>query len=93
MWHFEGSDGARPITEPELICAEPVGAGVTDLCFLDERSLIAGLENGGVVLLQYWTSSKVTLRACMQVQLGTYPQIFSPLPTCLMTLYLTHFHV
>jgi len=62
MWQFkdrEGVEDARLIIQPEVVCSMPVRAGVTDLCFLDERTLIASLENGGVSLLQYSPSTKV----------------------------------
>lgn len=64
MWHYkdrEGPEDTRPIIEPELICTSVVGAGVTDLCFLDERSLVTSLESGGVILLRYSTLTEVRL--------------------------------
>lgn len=64
MWNFRvrgGPEDTRPIIEPELIVTSPMVAGVTDLCFLDERSLVASLENGGVVMLQYLNSGKVNV--------------------------------
>lgn len=63
MWQFrdrEGPEDTRVIIEPELITKSEVRSGVTDLCFLDERTLVASLENGGVTLLQYLTFTKVS---------------------------------
>lgn len=64
MWSFKGRGGpedVRTIIEPELICQRGMKAGVTDLCFLDERSLVASLENGGVVMLQCAYSAEVSI--------------------------------
>ena len=63
MWNFkdrQGAEDARTIIEPELVCKRAVGAGVTDICFLDERSLVASLENGGVIMLQCSNFDKVS---------------------------------
>ncbi len=63
MWNFrdrEGPEDTRALIEPELLCERSVGSGVTDLSFLDEWNVAAGLENGSVVLLQYSDSSRVS---------------------------------
>lgn len=82
MWQYrerEGPEDTRSIIEPELICTHPVGAGVTDLCFLDERRLAASLENGGVVLLQYLASTKSKVSSLSSLVL----HIDDPLPNLL----------
>lgn len=64
MWSFIGRGGAedqRAIIEPELLCKRAMCAAVTDLCFLDERSLVAGLENGGVVVLRCSDPAEVSI--------------------------------
>ena len=89
MWSFrdwEGPEDARTIVEPELICRSSVGAGVTDLCFLDEWSFIAGLENGSVVLFQYSASTEVSVILGLLILIRT--QHFSCYLANLLTLYL-----
>lgn len=77
LWQFkdrEGLDDSRVIVEPELICESNVNAGVTDLCFLDEQHILASLENGEVVMLQY-RSSQVNFLSLYQyrVYISIYP--------------------
>ena len=67
MWHYkaaEDPEDVRPIIEPELICTSEVSSGVTDICFLDDHRLVAGLENGTVELLQYSALSEVSDYLC-----------------------------
>ena len=68
MWEFrdrEGPEDSRSIVEPEKLCewigAGHTQAGISDLCFLDEQSMVASFEDGGVVLLKYLMSSRVSV--------------------------------
>lgn len=75
MWNFrdrQGAEDARTIIEPELLCKRAVGAGVTDICFLDEWSLVASLESGCVIMLQCSNFDEVS---CICVDILVYCNI------------------
>ncbi len=74
MWRFkdreEEPEYTRSMTEPELIdpklvCEYDLSSGLTDLCFLDERYMVASLKDGVVVLLEF-----LDREVCMLEDLG-----------------------
>lgn len=84
MWSFRdrgGAEDTRTMMGPELFCKRAMDAGVTDICFLDERNLVASLENGGVVMLQCSDSAKVGWCNLSHTSCYPLPFLFVPLTT------------
>ena len=75
------------------MCGSEVRSDVTDLCFLDERRLVASFSNGCVALFKYQDLQKVWSELSVAHSLSVHVFLFLKEYACTCTCSVVIYHV